>query len=142
MEHIILKIRGVLQNDGHAYINAFIACPQIERIAPIVFLVDLGATTTTILEGDCTRLGIDCDSLEKAPGETIVPSGRIETYILRDVTLVFETEGELEFERLEKVDVINPKIDSVLLPFSLLGIDVISRYKLTYSRNNGLTLER
>jgi len=138
-----LKIQGIIEDDGHAYIHAFIVCPQIERTAPIVFLVDLGATTTTILEGDCVRLGIDCDRLEKTPGQTVVPGGRTETYILRDVILVFETkEGEFQFERLDKIDVIRPKADSILLPFSLLGIDIISRFKLTYSKNEGLTLEK
>jgi len=113
------------------------------RPAPIVFLVDLGATTTTILEGDCVRLGIDCDRLEKVPEPTVVPGGRTEPHILRDVILIFETkEGEFQFERLDKIDVIPPKADSILLPFSLLGIDIISRFKLTYSKNEGLTLEK
>ncbi len=108
-----------------------------------MFLVDLGATTTTILEGDCIRLGIDCDRLEKAPGPTVVPGGRTETHILRDVILIFETkEREFQFERLDKIDVIPPKADSILLPFSLLGIDIISRFKLTYSKNEGLMLEK
>jgi hypothetical protein len=139
-----LKIRGILEDDGHAYIHAFIVCsPQIKKIAPIVFLVDLGATITTILEGDCIRLGIDCNSLEKAPRPTVVPGGKTETYILRDVFLVFETiEGEMEFEKLEKIDVVKPKADSILLPFSLLGVDIISRFKLTYSKDNGLLLEK
>lgn len=139
-----MKIRGILEDDGHAYIHAFIICPpQIKKIAPIVFLVDLGATTTTILEGDCTRLGIDCGSLEKAPGPTVVPGGKTETYIMRDVFVIFETtEGELEFEKLEKIDVVKPKADSILLPFSLLGVDIISRFRLTYSKNDGLLLEK
>jgi len=138
-----LKIRGILEDDGHAYVHAFIVCPQIKRIAPIVFLVDLGATTTTILEGDCIRLGIDCDHLERAPGPTVVPGGRTETYILRDVFLIFETEeGEFEFEKLDKIDVVKPGANSILLPFSLLGVDVISRFKLTYSKNDGLVLEK
>ena len=138
-----MKIQGILEGDGHAYIHAFIVCPQIKRIAPIVFLVDLGATTTTILEGDCIRLGIDCDRLEKAPGPTVVPGGRTETYLLRDVFLIFETaEGEFEFEKLDKIDVVQPKADSTLLPFSLLGVDIISRFKLTYSKNDGLVLEK
>ena len=99
-----MKIKGIIENDGHAYIHAFIVSPQIKRIAPIVFLVDLGATTTTILEGDCIRLGIDCDRLEKAPRPTVVPGGKTETYILCDAILVFETkEGEFEFERLDKI---------------------------------------
>lgn len=138
-----MKIQGIIEDDGHAYIHAFIVYPQIMRPAPIVFLVDLGATTTTILEGDCVRLGIDCDRLEKVPEPTVVPGGRTEPHILQDVILIFETkEGEFQFEKLDKIDVIPPKADSILLPFSLLGIDIISRFKLTYSKNEGLTLEK
>jgi len=143
VEHINLKIQGIIEDNGHAYVHAFIVCPQIKRTAPIVFLVDLGATTTTILEGDCVRLGIDCGRLEKASEQTVVPGGKTETYILRDVILIFETkEGEFQFERLDRVDVIPPKANSILLPFSLLGIDIISRFKLTYSKNEGLMLEK
>lgn len=138
-----MKIEGIIEDDGHAYIHAFIVCPQIERISPIVFLVDLGATTTTILEGDCIRLGIDCNRLEKTPEPTVVPGGKTDTYILNDVVLIFETkEGELDFQRLDKVTVIQPKPDSILLPFSLLGIDILTRFKLTYSKDDGLVLEK
>jgi len=138
-----LKIRGIVENDGHAYIHAFIFCPQIGRPAPIVFLVDLGATTTAILEGDCVRLGIDCDHLEKAPGPIVAVGGRIQTYMLPNVILIFETEDDaVEFERVDKICVIRPEAGSVLLPFSLLGVDIISRFKLTYSKSDGLTLEK
>jgi len=138
-----LKIQGILEDDGHAYIQAYIASPHIKRISPIVFLVDLGATITTILEGDCVRLGIDCDHLEKASKPAVIPGGRADTYVLRDVIIIFETrEGELGFERLDKIDVIPPKADSLILPFSLLGIDILSRFKLTYSKKDGLVLEK
>lgn len=131
-----LRIKGTVVDDGHAYINAFMSSPKIGKIVPIVFLVDLGATTTTILEGDCERIGIDCDKLQKSQGSTVVAGGRIQTYVLSDVTLFFESEdGTYNIERLQKVDVIKPRKDSVRLPFSLLGIDVIRRFKLTYTKD-------
>lgn len=138
-----MKIEGTIENDGHAYVSAFIALDGVKKVFPIVFLVDLGATVTTILEGDCMRLGIDCDKLQKTPLQTVIPGGKADTYELRDVVLIFETkDGELDFERLERVDVIRPRPDSVLLPFSLLGIDIISRFKLSYSKSDGLILEK
>lgn len=131
-----LRIKGTVSDDGHAYINAFMNSPIIERIVPIVFLIDLGATITTILEGDCERIGIDCGRLQKSRESTVVAGGRIQTYVLPNVTLFFENEdGTYNIERLQKVDVIKPKESSVKLPFSLLGIDVIRRFKLTYTKD-------
>lgn len=89
-----LRIKGTVFDDGHAYINAFMSSPKIGKIIPIVFLVDLGATTTTILEGDCKRIGIDCDKLQKSRNSTVVAGGKIQTYILPDVTLFLKTKKE------------------------------------------------
>jgi hypothetical protein len=139
---MLLKIKGTVYDDGHAYVNAFMNSPKIGNTVPIVFLVDLGATTTTILEGDCERIRIDCTRLQKSPNSTVVAGGKIQTYILPDVTLFFETQdGTHHIERLPKVDVIKPREGCVKLPFSLLGIDVIRRFKLIYTHNE-LTLEK
>jgi len=133
---IFLRIKGVT-SDGHAYIQAFISSPLLrEKPAPIIFLIDLGATTTTILEGDCRRLGIDCSKLQKSQNSIIAAGGKIETYILPDVTLLFETDkGNYIIEKIEKIDVIKPRRDSILLPFSLLGVDILSRFKLVYTKD-------
>jgi len=137
-----LRIKGTIFGDGHAYIQALMNSPKIGRTVPVVFLVDLGATTTTILEGDCERIGIECDQLQKSRDPTVVAGGKIQTHVLPDVTLFLETEnGTYNIERLQKVDVIKPRKDSTKLPFSLLGIDVIRRFKLTYTKDE-LTLER
>lgn len=139
---MFLKIKGIVFGDGHAYINAFMNSPKTGSTVPIVFLVDLGATTTTILEGDCERIRINCNKLQKSPDSTVVAGGKIQTYILPNVTLFFETQdGTYHIERLSKVDVIKPRKSSIKLPFSLLGIDVVRRFKLTYTSNE-LTLER
>jgi len=139
---MLLKIKGTVSDDGHAYVNAFMNSPKIGNTVPIVFLVDLGATTTTILEGDCERIGIDCSKLQKSPNSTVVAGGKIQTHILPDVTLLFEAQdGTYHIERLPKVDVIKPREGCVKLPFSLLGIDVIKRFKLTYTHNE-LILEK
>jgi hypothetical protein len=138
----LLKIKGTVSDDGHAYINAFMYSPKIGSTVPIVFLVDLGATTTTILEGDCERTGIDCSKLQRSPDSTVVAGGKIQTYILPDVTLFFESQdGTHHVERLPRVDVIKPRKGSIKLPFSLLGIDVVRTFKLTYSSNE-LTLAK
>jgi hypothetical protein len=139
---VSLKIKGTVYDDGHAYISAFINSPQIKGTKPILFLVDLGATTTTILEADCVRLGIDCAKLQRSPSSSVVAGGKIQTYVLSDVTLFFESQdGTYHIERLQKVDVIKPQERSIKLPFSLLGIDIIKRFKLTYTSNE-LTLEK
>ena len=139
---MLLKIKGTVIDDGHAYISAFINAPKIRRIAPIVLLIDLGATTTTILEGDCERIGIDCDKLQKSRSLTVVAGGKIQTYVLPDVTLFFESDdGTYDVERLQKLDVIKPRKDGIKLPFSLLGVDVIRRFKLTYTKDE-FTLEK
>lgn len=137
-----MRIRGFTDDDFQPYIGAYLICPLLgEKAFPILFLVDTGASITTILAGDAKRIGINYKKLKKSKLPTIGIGGFTDTYELPDVTLVFEKEkgeGRERFhaERLEKIDVVKQKEDEKFkLPISVLGTDVLSRFKVTYDKD-------
>ncbi len=93
-------------------------------------MVDTGATTSTILDGDCARLGLNCEELEISDVPTETVGAKIYPYKLPDVAFIFiDTKNELRPEILESIDVIEPTDESPRPYFSILGMDIIKRYK-------------
>jgi hypothetical protein len=65
------------------------------------FLIDTGASATTILDPDLKRLGIDWNSLTKAPRPLGGIGGTVETRLINDGRLFFRTgSGETVAEKL------------------------------------------
>lgn len=90
--------------------------------------------------GDAERIGLDLKNLRKSKSVTIGIGGPIDTYVLSNVTLLFEIQGKkFHLETLEEVDVIKPKRHVPELPFSILGMDILKKFKISFS--NG-TLEK
>ena len=129
-----LKIRGTKAANGHYYLPALVACGNPEFVRPTLFLVDLGATRTTLV---AERLGLSCNGLGNGD-PTLSSMGQHTPYCISNVLVVFETShGKQHVELLEKVDVI--KLENC--PFDgLLGIDIVNRFRLRTDKN-GLTFE-
>ena len=57
-----MKIRGPRGPDGHYYLPCLMFCTGPEFVKPLLFLVDSGATVTTVI---AEKLEIVCNELEK-----------------------------------------------------------------------------
>ena len=105
----------------------------------IEFLVDTGASRTTICDKDAIRLGIDFGKLEKLGEGMLGIGGVVDTYVLKDVKLVFRREDDKShvqnFERIYilKHAVLDEKI--MRIP-SILGRDILNKYALIYDKRH------
>lgn len=131
-----LRIEGFIGPHLHAYVRAIFVCAKPEITGPIILLVDSGATVTTLLEGDAERFGINFRKLKKSKIPVQVGGGIMYPYMLEDVALIFRTTNEKpHVERLRAIDVIKPTRTGTRPEFSLLGVDVLSRFKMTYNKD-------
>ena len=69
----------------------------------VEFLVDTGASRTTICDKDAVRLRIDFTKLEKLSEGMLGIGGAVNAYVLNDIELIFRREDEKDHvENLEK----------------------------------------
>ena len=108
----------------------------------LTFLMDTGASVTTILDPDLVRLGIDWNRLAKAPRPLGGIGGTVETRLIEDGRLFFKNgSGETV---IEKVMIHVARHDLTRLDRSgrelvmqlpcLLGRDILGRYRFVYDR--------
>jgi len=103
------------------------------------FLVDTGASRTTICDKDAIKLRIDYSKLESISEGMLGIGGIVNAYILRDVKLVFRREDEKshveDFERIYilKHAILDEKI--MRLP-SILGRDMLNKYSFVYDKRH------
>jgi len=131
-----------------AYIPAIVVCNSLSFVEIIRFLVDTGASRTTISEGDASRYGINFSTLKKG-GIALGIGGTAETYNMEDVILAFKKEGERGFYklRLPKLGVVKHTTTNsalkrrlMVLP-SLLGRDVLDQFELIRRKDAMLLLK-
>lgn len=137
-------IRGFFKNDA-GYINAHLISPYLGIDETVEFLVDTGASRTTLLDKDAIYLGLDYNSLKKHSQNLSGIGGTVETFIIEDSILILDKEQinlpifivRHPLERLNKED----KIKILRIP-SLLGRDVINKFKLIFDKEeNKVILE-
>ena len=121
-------------------VRAFISIERLEVEGYVKLLIDTGAFSTAMLDKDRELLGIDLERIERAPVKIGGIGGLVDTYLARNAKLSFRTQNG---EYVEMVDVLVLKHDLVEVPEdvagrilampSLLGRDVMRKFKLTYS---------
>jgi len=146
---VTLIIRGYFgEKYTEAYIPAIVACDNLDFIEIIRFLVDTGASRTSISERDAIRFGIDYSKLKKG-GSALGIGGTADTYNMENVMLAFKKDGEEGFlrVRLEKLAVIKHTTKNadlrtklMVLP-SLLGRDVLDQFELIRRKDTLILLK-
>ena len=141
-----MKIQGYINYAYHPPAPFIVAAINIQKLnikATIPFLIDTGASNTMILWGDLERLGININKIK--PQRDFSGLGGLIKATPLNSTITFITEsGEAIKENL-KIYIVaskcpHPKLK--LLP-SIMGRDLINKYKLIYNHNNKeLYLER
>lgn len=120
-----------------AYITAILESKSLHIYATIEFLVDTGATNTTISDRDATRLGIDYNALEKLAGGMLGIGGTVDTYLLKEPKLLFHREDKkTHTENLEHICILRHSAlnERILRIPSILGRDILNKHALVYDK--------
>ncbi len=120
-----------------AYVAAILESQTLHVYATVEFLVDTGATRTTISDKDAVRLGIDYLALEKLGEGMLGIGGTVDTYNLKDVKFTFnQGRRKTHEETLEKICVVkHPQLNERILRIpSILGRDILNHYALIYDK--------
>lgn len=149
-----MRIRGFLEKkfDPPApFVEAILVSKGLHITKLVDLHIDTGASSSIILDKDSRYLRLNVTELKKAERDVGGVGGMIDTYIIEDANLMFRTEdGSLCKEKLKmlvgahdlaKLDVQSRKL--ILFMPSLLGRDVLRRYRLIYDEpTNEVYLER
>jgi len=120
-----------------AYVVAVLKCEALRIHDIIEFLVDTGASRTTICDKDVIRLGIDFSKLEKLSEGMLGIGGLVDTYVLKDVRLVFRREnGESQAESFDRIYVLKHAVrdERIMRIPSILGRDMLNKHALVYDK--------
>ncbi len=133
-------IRGGFEPAGWPFVEGFLTLPRFNVTRSVIFLVDTGAYATCIHPRDGTPALIPFDSLERpVPSDGV---GGTATYFLEPAVLEF-VDGEAREVRSYEIGVriAKPAPDprhSVNRLHSLLGRDIIDRWRILYDRTDNL----
>lgn len=120
-----------------AYVNAIFQSEALRTYVTVEFLVDTGATKTTICDKDAIRFGIDYNALQKLDKSMLGIGGPVDTYVLKEAELAFhEKSRKTHVERLENLCFLRHSelTERILRIPSILGRDVLNKYALFYDR--------
>ena len=122
---------------GLYHIEANLLFQNIKNIIPISFVVSIATQRSFISHGDALKLGINCEQLNLKQGVKMngIPT-RVINYCSISFMLPYTNTGITEY--FTELDVQCPKILTIddeqtysSIP-SILGLDFISRYKITF----------
>jgi hypothetical protein len=122
-----------------AYAVAVLETETLSIRETIEFLVDTGATRTTICDKDSVRLGIDFDRLERLSEGMLGIGGMVDTYVLRDVKLTFRREdGGSYVENFDRIYVLRHEVldERIMRIPSILGRDMLNKHALIYDKRH------
>lgn len=123
-----------------AYVVAVLESKLLSLRETVEFLVDTGASRTTICDKDAIKLGIDFSMLEKLSEGMLGIGGVVNTYVLKDIKLVFRREdGRSHAESFERIYVLKHTIlnEKIMRLPSILGRDMLNKYLLVYDSRRG-----
>ena len=129
-------IAGEFDPQGYPTVWGRLDLPQWNVSYTVPFLLDTGADVTTIHPRDAGNAGIPFDRLYA--GVTVGGIGGQSTYYREPATLVFADDVERQSYCYDlTVDIAKPEDVSGEIP-SLLGRDIIDRWRMVYDRTDDL----
>jgi hypothetical protein len=123
-----------------AYIPAIVESEKLHLYGTVEFLVDTGATRTTLSDRDVIRLGLDYAELDKLQGGVLGVGGTVDTYILTDAKLMFNAEKIIQQEPLEQLYILKHTTlnDKILRIPSVIGRDILNKYAFIFDKRQEL----
>jgi len=145
-----MKIQGRVAKDGSMLFGSLLSSESLNISSLIIFELDTGASSTTILDSDARRLGLDYSALSRIePAYGI--GGNCDAYAIEDAILRFTSiYGEWSLERHTRVTVLNHKVEeiedadtrrAILACPSLLGRDILGGNFTIVRRESNVILE-
>ena len=122
-----------------AYVTAVLESKSLHLYASVEFLIDTGATKTTISEKDIIRLGVDYEALERLSKGMLGIGGAVDTYLLKDANLIFRQENKKNHvEQLSLCFLKHSEVNERILRIpSIIGRDILNKYTIIYSKKQG-----
>jgi hypothetical protein len=141
-----MKIKGYFDLSGRARVKVRVVCQKPQVNEEVKFLVDTGASRTVLAERDTAKLGINYEDLHKLPRGLLGFGGRVDTYVINNVELFFESDEGVYREHLRQLFAAKHKIkDKQLrermkqLP-SVLGCDILDKFALIRDRREEIVI--
>ena len=120
-----------------AYLVAVLESKALGINGTVEFLVDTGASRTTICDKDAVRLGINFEKLEQLREGMLGIGGLVDAYLLKSVKLTFRREdGKTHVEHLDKIYVLKHAVldERIMRIPSILGRDLLNKYAFVYDK--------
>lgn len=141
-----MRIEGCLEKGGIFYVLAYLQSDRFNINEIVKLVVDTGSRFTLINSRDAQRIKVNYDELQ--PYEQVHGLGAsLDTCKLKDNTLIlrghdpgFITE-HLEFIPVAKPPPL-PQHEYVLNAPSMLGLDILKKYTISFPSYNRILLER
>jgi len=139
------KIVGDIGIGRLGYINAIVMSRPNRIYSPMRFCVDTGCSVTIISHLDALRIGLEYSnnkSLQKSDQQTISGVRAFIPYILSDAEILFNSEGTSILEHVGNIHVMPPPPTTSNMAsgesnqISLLGVDVLKNFTISFSQNN------
>ena len=134
----MIQISGFFRNDV-GFINGHLVSEEMGIDETVEFLVDTGASRTTLLDKDAIYLGIEYEKLRRVQDLSGI-GGSVEAYVIDDTTLLFRESTPIKmpvFVIKHPLVTMDKEERIRILRFpSILGRDVISRFRLIFDRAN------
>ncbi len=147
-----MRIEGYFDPDFKPpapFVDAIIISEKAGIMRKVSFLIDTGASMTMLLDKDVKDIGLDVGRLKKAEKQVGGIGGSVETYLVEDARVIFESdEGFYEEALLLYIGIHNltgadeETIRRILVIPSLLGREILSKFDLySFPRRGKLYLE-
>jgi len=139
-----MKIFGYWGRFDAPYVKVRFVCKKFGIDGKIIFLIDLGSSSTVISETDAEKLKIDYAPLQKLSKGMTGIGGSAKTYLMEDIELYFESDRGFYRANHDHIFVIKngAKRDSKikqLIP-SLLGRDFLNQMAVLAGKRHNLVL--
>ncbi len=129
-------IIGIFDLHGYPTVRARLDIPRLDVSHSVQFLLDTGADVTTIHPRDAISAGVPFGRLRAST--TVGGIGGQSTYYQEPATLVFTDDVERQaYSYHITADIAKPEDVSDEIP-SLLGRDIIDRWRMVYDRTDGI----
>lgn len=123
------------------FLQAYVEIPSLDVRGFVDFLLDTGTDDTVLMPGDARRLKIDYKKIARTD-TSIGSAGFTLDRIVRAVVIVPEEDVATYLYEIDlRLPEFDPKKPEMLKPPSLLGRDIMSRWRTTFDGRRSVSIE-
>ena len=123
------------------FIDGYIEIPSLKVSGFVQFLMDTGSDDTVLMPADAQRLKVDYTAITKTD-ESIGSAGASLDYIARAIVIIQEPDTATHLYEIDlRLPAYDPKKPELMIPPSLIGRDILSRWRITFDGHRSVTAE-